>query len=59
MPTAFAYFLIVLSIVGLILVIVALRFADRDGYPANMRLIVPAGLVAAAAGVVGFIGAFN
>ena len=59
MPTAFAYVLIVFSVVGLILVIAALRLADRNGTSADMRLIVPVTLVAVAAGVVGFIGAFS
>lgn len=59
MPTAFAYGLIILSIIGLISVIAALRLADRSGHPANMRLIVPVGIIAAAIGVAGFIVAFS
>ena len=59
MPTAFAYVLIVFSVVGLILVIAALRLADRNGTSADMRLIVSVTPVAVAAGVAGFIGAFS
>lgn len=51
-----------LSMVGLACIIAVLRRADANGHPANLGLIIPAGLVALALGVVGvggLVGAFS
>lgn len=59
MSSAITIASLALSVVGLVCVIAVLRRADAAGHPANFSLIVPAGLLALALGVVGVVGLFS
>lgn len=56
MPDWYFYFMIALSVSGLVVILIVLRRHDREGSPANLRLVPPALLAAVAAGAVGLIG---